>query len=118
MKFWQSIIAVGAGAGMSGIVTAASAAPLIYDFTSGPATVDLGATETYTVSGVTITAASGTYGNAVGSPTNSSFSAGGILVGNNRGADEQGLGVCISSCNASHFDDNPEIDYSNKEVVR
>src|SRR5215472_17916150 len=78
----HAVIAIAAVVGLIAMANAANAAPITYDFTSGPATINLGATETYTVSGVTITAASGTYGNAVGSPTNSSFSAEGVLVGN------------------------------------
>jgi hypothetical protein len=107
---------------MIGIASGANAASITFDFTNTVAgDTNLGATENYTVSGITITAASGTYGNAVGSPTNSSFIAGGVLVGNNRGVDEQGLGVCSgsgNSCNSGHFDDFPELDYSLKEVVR
>jgi PEP-CTERM motif len=122
MKFYQSIIAMAAVAGVIGIANGANAASITYDFTNTVSgDTNLGATTTYTVSGVTITAASGTYGNAVGSPTNSAFSAGGVLVGNNRGVDEQGVGVCSgsgNSCNPGHFDDLPEIDYSLKEVVR
>jgi len=47
------------------------------------------------------------------------FTGGGQLVGNNRGADEMGVGVCFKNgCNNGHIDDNPEIDASGREVVR
>jgi hypothetical protein len=122
MKLSRSLAAFAAAAGMIGIAQTANAASITFDFTNTVSgDTNLGPTENYTVSGVTITAASGTYGNAVGSPTNSSFSTGGVLVGNNRGVDEQGLGVCSgsgNSCNSGHFDDLPELDYSLKEVVR
>jgi hypothetical protein len=117
----RSIVMIAAAIGMIALLHAAQAAPVTYDFTntvSGDS--NLGPTQNYTVSGFTVTAASGTYGNAVGSPAHSSFTAGGDLVGNNRGADEQGLGVCSggrNSCNSDHFDDHPEIDYATKEVV-
>ncbi len=122
MRAQRSIAMIAAAVGVIALVHAARAAPITFDFTNTVSgDTNLGPTHNYTVSSVTITAASGTYGNAVGSPTGSSFSTGGDLVGNNRGADEQGLGVCSgggNSCNAGHFDDHPEIDYSTKEVVR
>jgi hypothetical protein len=122
VNFCRSIVASAAVAGMIGIAGGANAASITFDFTNTVAgDTNLGATANYTVSGVTITAASGTYGNAVGSPTNGGFTAGGVLVGNNRGVDEQGLGVCSgtgNSCSPGHFDDLPELDYSLKEVVR
>jgi hypothetical protein len=41
------------------------------------------------------------------------------LVGNNRGADEMGVGVCFGNgCNNGHINDNPEIDVSGREAVR
>jgi hypothetical protein len=47
------------------------------------------------------------------------FTAGGQLVGNNRGTDEMGAGVCFGNgCNNGHINDNPEIDASEREVVR
>jgi hypothetical protein len=47
------------------------------------------------------------------------FTAGGQLVGNNRGTDEMGVGVCFGNgCNHGHIDDNPEIDASGREAVR
>jgi hypothetical protein len=47
------------------------------------------------------------------------FTAGGQLVGNNRGTDEMGVGVCFGKgCNNGHVDDNPEIDASGREAVR
>jgi hypothetical protein len=55
-----------------------------------------------------------------GAPTaGDAFTAGGQLVGNNRGADEMGVGVCFGNgCNNGHINDNPEIDASGREAVR
>jgi hypothetical protein len=39
------------------------------------------------------------------------FTLGGQLVGNNRGSDAMGVGVCFGNgCNRGHIDDNPQID--------
>ena len=98
-----------------GVATSsASAAPILYDFTSSSSTVNLGSSETYTAGGITITAYSGYL-------SGTTVTRSGVLVGNNRGSDEQGLGVCIGSgntCNNGHYDDDPEIDYSPREVVQ
>jgi hypothetical protein len=41
------------------------------------------------------------------------------LVGNNRGSDGMGVGVCFGNgCNHGHIDDNPEIDASGREAIR
>lgn len=106
-------VAVGLAVGVAG---AATAAPIVYDFTSGPSVVDLGASETYTAGAgtPTITAYAGSYSGTTITRT-------GILVGNNRGSDEQGLGVCVGSgntCNPGHYGDNPEIDANTKELVQ
>lgn len=92
--------------------------PITYDFvTSGPALQNLGATETYTVGGVSITASSGSY-------AGTTVTLGGILVGNFRGAGEQGLGVCLGStsgnsspCGSKNIGDDPEIDFG-RELVQ
>ncbi len=102
------LIAATAAAGLLGMAPGlASAAPITFDFTpSGHnSTVNLGPTEDYTVNGVTITASSG-YVNLFGGVSLSSS----VLVGNNRGADEKGLGVCLGSCRGGSFDNDPEID--------
>jgi hypothetical protein len=40
-------------------------------------------------------------------------------VGNNRGNEEMGVGVCFGNgCNNGHINDNPEIDTSGREAVR
>jgi hypothetical protein len=47
------------------------------------------------------------------------FTLGGQLVGNNRGSDAMGVGVCFGNgCNHGHIDDNPQIDASGRELVR
>jgi hypothetical protein len=41
------------------------------------------------------------------------------LVGNNRGSDATGAGVCFGNgCNHGHIDDNPEIDAGGREAIR
>jgi hypothetical protein len=101
----------------------ATAALITYDFTgavSGDQAV--GASHTYTASGgPAITAISGSYAHSgSGVPVaGDAFTAGGQLVGNNRGTDEMGVGVCFGNgCNNGHIDDNPEIDASGREAVR
>ena len=47
------------------------------------------------------------------------FTPGGQLVGNNRGSDAMGVGVCFGNgCNHGHIDDNPEVDAGGRETVR
>lgn len=77
-----------------GTVSTAHATPITYDFTSSDPTDAYGVSKAYTVNGVTITASAGTYsGSTVTLLTTNS----GTLVGNNRGLDERGLGVCVGS---------------------
>src|SRR5438270_4680775 len=108
---------------VGGIANSATAAVITYDFTG---TVSgnqaLGASQTYTASGgPDVGAISGSYAQT-GSRVpvaGDAFTAGGQLVGNNRGADEMGVGVCFGNgCNNGHIDDNPEIDASGREAVR
>jgi hypothetical protein len=108
---------------VGGIRSEATAAPITYDFTgSASGNQALGASQTYTASGgPTITAISGSYTQSgTGIPVaGDAFTAGGQLVGNDRGTDEMGVGVCFGNgCNRGHIDDNPEIDASGREVVR
>jgi hypothetical protein len=99
------------------------AAPITYDFT-GAISGDqaLGGSHVYTAAGgPNLTAISGSYSQSgTGSPVaGDAFTAGGQLVGNNRGTDEMGVGVCSGNgCNNGHIDDNPEIDASGREAVR
>jgi hypothetical protein len=99
------------------------AAPITYDFT-GAISGDqaLGGSHVYTApGGPNLTTISGSYSQfGTGSPiTGDAFTSGGQLVGNNRGADEMGVGVCFGNgCNNGHIDDNPEIDASGREAVR
>jgi hypothetical protein len=108
---------------IGGIGNGATAAPITYDFTgSASGNQALGASQAYTASGgPTITAISGSYtqsGNGV-PVAGDTFTAGGQLVGNDRGNDEMGVGVCFGNgCNHGHIDDNPEIDASGREAVR
>jgi hypothetical protein len=81
--------------------------------------------------------ASEAYTAGAGTPTVTAYSGSvsgttvtrtGILVGNNRGTDEQGLGLCLGStsfggaCSSNPFtyniNDHPEIDKSQNEVVQ
>ena len=99
------------------------AAQITYDFT-GAISGDqaLGGSHVYTAaSGPNLTAISGSYSQSgTGSPVaGDGFTAGGQLVGNNRGTDEMGVGVCFGNgCNNGHIDDNPEIDASGREAIR
>lgn len=119
MKSFLAAAALGVGL-MVGTAGAASAA-ITYNFYA-PSTPDgsvtnLGSSEMYTVAGTTITAYSGFY-------SGTTVSRSGILVGNNRAIDEQGLGVCLggtgifSSCGPFGIADNPEIDTSSHELVQ
>lgn len=98
----------------------AQAAPITFNFAppgSPPVVTDLGSLENYTAGGKTITAYSGLLSPA----TPATVSRQGILIGNSRGADEQGLGVCLrssGSCNPGFFELNPEINFSPREVVQ
>jgi PEP-CTERM motif len=108
---------------VGGMMNSAAAAPITYDFT-GTVSGDqaLGASQTYTASGgLAITAISGSYTQSgTGTPVaGDAFTAGGQLVGNDRGTDEMGVGVCFGNgCNRGHIDDNPEIDAGGREAVR
>jgi hypothetical protein len=135
MNTRTSIIAAVIAVSMVGIATASKAAPITYDFT-GPTlgtNVDLGQSHVYTASGgPNITAMAGIYSGSPPAGNGDTFSAssGVHLVGNNRGADEQGVGVCGSSSgdctdlsngppsDRHQLQNNGEIDYSGKEVVR
>ena len=99
---------------VGGMTNGATAAPITYDFTgTASGNQALGASQTYAASGgPTITAISGSYAQSgTGMPVaGDAFTAGGQLVGNNRGTDEMGVGVCFGNgCNNGHIDDNPEI---------
>src|SRR6266436_5971197 len=127
MTLRLSILIGAIAVGAIGIASAANAAPIIYDFTGPTAgtNVDLGQSEPYTASGgPTITAMAGTYSGSSPAANNAAFNtASGVhLVGNNRGSDEQGLGVCgtsSGSCSGSHLTgENGELDFGGKEVVR
>jgi hypothetical protein len=123
MKTLSAVILALAMSAVGGMTKGATAAPITYDF-SGTASGDqaLGASQTYTAAGgPTITAISGSYTQpGTGTPVaGDAFTAGGQLVGNNRGTDEMGVGVCFGNgCNHGHIDDNPEIDASGREVLR
>jgi len=127
MNFTRSIVAAAIAVGVIGLASASNAAPIIYDFTGPTAgtNVDLGQSHTYTASGgPNITGMAGTYSGSSPPANNSTFNtaAGVHLVGNNRGADEQGVGVCgtsAGSCSGSELtSENGEIDFDGKEVVR
>jgi hypothetical protein len=115
------MIAAAVGA-FSGISNDTIAAPVTYDFT-GAISGDqaLGGSHSYTaVGGPALTAISGSYSQSgTGPVAGDAFAAGGQLVGNNRGTDEMGVGVCFGNgCNNGHIDDAPEIDAGGREAVR
>ncbi len=127
MNLHRSIITAVIAAGMIGIAGASNAASITYDFTGPTAgtNVDLGQSNTYTASGgPNIDATAGTYSGSSPAANNSAFntSTGVHLVGNNRGTDEQGVGVCgtsSGSCSGSQLTgENGEIDFGGKEAVR
>jgi hypothetical protein len=136
VKFQSSILAMALAAGLiGGFPDGAIAAPITYDFT-GPnsgTNTDLGQSHVYTAAGApSITATAGTYSGSTPAANGSTFStsSGVHLVGNNRGADEQGVGVCGSSsgdCSdvsngppsgRHQLQNNGEIDFVGKEVIR
>jgi hypothetical protein len=108
---------------LGGIASGATAAPITYDLTGAvPGDQALTGSHVYSASGgPNITAISGSYAQSgTGAPVaGDSFTAGGQLVGNNRGTDEMGVGICFGiGCNNGHIDDNPEIDASGREAIR
>ena len=127
MKNLTPVLAIVAAGIIGSIPGNTLAAPITYDFT-GPSVgtnVDLGQSEPYTASGgPIITAMAGTYSGSSPAANNAAFNttSGVHLVGNDRGSDEQGLGVCgtsSGSCSGSHLTgENGEIDFGGKEVVR
>jgi hypothetical protein len=124
MKVLTSVLATAIIVGVIGTVPkGVMAAPITYDF-AGTALGNqaLGGSHTYTAAGgPDITAISGSFAQlgTVAPITGDAFTAGGQLVGNNRGNDGMGVGVCFNNgCNHGHIDDNPEIDASGREAVR
>jgi hypothetical protein len=124
MKKLSSLLMAAAALGaLIAAPRAGIAAQITYDF-SGTVSGDqaLTGTHLYTApGGPNLTAVSGSYSQSgTGSPVaGDAFAAGGQLVGNNRGADEMGVGVCFGNgCNNGHIDDNPETDASGREAVR
>ena len=95
---------------LGGIASGATAAPITYDLTGAiPGDQALTGSHVYSASGgPNITAISGSYAQSgTGAPVaGDSFTAGGQLVGNNRGTDEMGVGICFGiGCNNGHIDD-------------
>src|SRR5262252_5623457 len=124
MKASTSVLVTAIVFGVIGIVPkGVIAAPITYDFTGTVlGNQALGGSHTYTdAGGPDITAISGSFAQSgTGAPvTGDVFTAGGQLVGNNRGNDEMGVGVCFGNgCNHGHIDDNPAIDASGREAIR
>jgi PEP-CTERM motif len=124
MNSRSSLLAIALAAGFISCFSGTlRAAPITYDFTGAVSgNQALGGSHVYTaIGGPNLTAISGSYGQSgSGAPVSgSAFTAGGQLVGNNRGSDEQGVGVCLgTACNNGHLNDNPEIDASAREAVR
>src|SRR5262249_47271738 len=124
MKASTSVLATAIIFGVIGIFPkGVIAAPITYDFTGTVlGNQALGGSHTYTAAGgPDITAISGSFAQSgTGAPvTGEVFTPGGQLVGNNRGSDGMGVGVCFGNrCNHGHIDDNPEIDASGREAIR
>jgi hypothetical protein len=122
-KLPSLVMAAAAIGALAAIPEAVIAAPITYDFAGIVADNQaLGGSHIYTaVGGLNLTAISGSYTHSgSGAPAvGDAFTAGGQLVGNNRGNDEMGVGVCFGNgCNNGHIDDAPEIDISGREAVR
>jgi hypothetical protein len=123
----QKLPLLGMAAAVVGVLAtipnATIAAPITYDFTGTVAgNQALGGSHVYTAAGgPNLTAISGSYTHSGTAAPGAGdvFAAGGQLVGNNRGSDEMGVGMCFGNgCNNGHIDDNPEIDVSGREAVR
>ncbi len=111
-----SAIAISSIAGFAG---SATAAPITFNFfaPSGPSVANLGSSATYTQPGVSISAFSGSYNTS--SPVGVTLA--GSLIANNRGLEEQGLGVCLdsnSSTSRSSKCGDTEIDAKAHELVQ
>jgi hypothetical protein len=124
MKASISVLAIAVTVGVIGAIpNGVMATTITYDFTGAVSGDEpLGGSQTYTAAGgPDITAVSGSYAQS-GTETpvaGDAFTPGGQLVGNNRGSDAMGVGVCFGNgCNHGHIDDNPEIDTSGREAVR
>jgi hypothetical protein len=110
-----SAIAISSIAGFAG---SATAAPITFNFfaPSGPSVANLGSSATYTQPGVSISAFSGSYNTSslVG------VTLAGSLIANNRGFEEQGLGVCLGSGSTSRSSEcgDTEIDAKAHELVQ
>lgn len=124
MKRLPSALMMAVGFGLfGGVSNSAMAASVTYDF-SGTIAGDqaLGGSHTYTAAGgpnLTVISGSYTHSGSGAPAAGDAFTAGGQLVGNNRGADEMGVGVCFGNgCNNGHINDAPEIDVSGREAIR
>jgi hypothetical protein len=123
MKALTSVLAAAVTVGIIAAPSGVTAAPITYDFTGTVlGNQALGGSHTYAAAGgPDITAISGLFVQlGTGAPvTGDVFTSVGQLVGNNRGSDGIGVGVCSGNgCNHGHIDDNPEIDASRREAVR
>src|SRR5215813_10805546 len=124
MKALTSVLVAAVILGLIGAApNEAMTAPITYDFTGVVlGNQALGASHTYSATGgPDIIGIPGSYAQSgTGAPiAGDAFSPGGQLVGNNRGSDAMGVGVCFGNgCNHGHIDNNPEIDASGREAVR
>ena len=108
MKTLSSVTLALVMGAVGGMTNGATAAPITYDFTgTASGNQALGPSQTYTaLGGPAITAISGSYSQSGnGMPiAGDAFAAGGQLVGDNRGIDEMGVGVCLGNgCNNGHL---------------
>ena len=124
MKALTSVLVAAVIIGLIGAApNEAMTAPITYDFTGVVlGNQALGASHTYSATGgPDIIGIPGSYAQSgTGAPiAGDAFSPGGQLVGNNRGSDAMGVGVCFGNgCNHGHIDDNPEIDAGGREAIR
>ena len=129
LRVQRAVVALAAAAGIFALVQGAQAASITYNFT-GPtlnANADLGSSSVisnFQSGGPNITATAGTWSYS-GPPANNirifNTTGSNHLVGDNRGTDEQGMGVCGTSaggCSGSALQNDGEIDYTGNEVVR
>jgi hypothetical protein len=125
MNLPRSITTAVLATGLITIASASNAAPITYNFFGAPAgNTDIGQSEVYSAAGApSLTATAGTYSGSAPAGNNDAFNTSSDvhLVNNNRGADEEGVGVCGTSaggCSGSALQNNGEIDRDSREVIR
>ena len=115
---WTTRTCIAAAAAVLVGMGSAHAATITFDFAAGLASgnTNLGPDETYTAGGFSIVAKAGQIASGSLSYDTGNGSNNRELVGNNRGVDERGLGICTNDCNARSIE--PEINISPAEFIR